>query len=101
MERSTKYCVTAIIIAIIWFLAQPIGGNMSVSVNLVNVPYFNLTNSIIGGHAEISGYMPIGAILPIFIYDILIEITKIPILLMGGIITAGLAIYIFYTTGRK
>ncbi len=71
MEKETKYCVTAIIIAIIWFLAQPIGGNMSMSANLSNVPYFNLTNSTVSGSAEISGYFPMGAFIPLMVVDVM------------------------------
>lgn len=101
MENSTKYCITTIIIATIWFLGQPIGGNVSIEASFDKVPYFNLTNSTIGGSAEISGYMPVGVLVPLLVFDILREFSKIPILLMGGIITTILAIYIFYTTRRK
>lgn len=71
MEKSTKYCITAVVVALIWFMAQPIGGNMSFDLSLKNVPYFNLTNSTVNGHAEISGYMPIGTIVPAFIAEAL------------------------------
>lgn len=64
MEKSTKYCITAIIIAAIWFLAQPLSGNVSVDGNFEIGDY-----SIY--HAEFFGSMPIGILIPAFIVEIL------------------------------
>ena len=63
MEEETKYCLTAIIIAIIWLLGQPMSGNMSVEVSNFDLSYFNLTNSTVSGSIEISGSMPIGTMI--------------------------------------
>jgi len=91
MDKTTKICLTAITIAVIWFLSQPIGGNMTFEANLDHIPYFNLTNSTVSGHAEISGYMPIGTMLPVFLAEILSS--KITVYLILAILVA----YCIYT----
>lgn len=86
MDKTTKICLTAITIAVIWFLVQPIGGNVTFEVNLDKLPYFNLTNSTVIGHAEISGYMPIGTMFPIFIAELLSSKLTVSLILVTIII---------------
>ena len=63
MDKTTKICATAIIIAAIWFLAQPIGGSVSVDGKFEFGDYAIY-------HAEFSGQMPIGTMIPVIIMNI-------------------------------
>lgn len=94
MDKTTKICITAIIITLIWFLAQPIGGRMSFEANLDHVPYLNLTNSTISGHAEISGYMPMGTFVPVILIDFLDSLGKVSFtnLLISFMIISGICL---------
>jgi hypothetical protein len=93
MDKETKYCITVIIVAFIWFMSQPMGGNMSVSANFDRVPYFNLTNATISGHAEISGYIPIGIIMPMLIINAMT--TEQALFVYFTILALAFAYYIF------
>jgi len=68
MTNETKYCITAIIIALIWLAGQPM--NISGGGEIHNLPYFNLDNSTINGHASIQ--IPLILTIP----AIIIEITQ-------------------------
>ena len=63
MDKDTKYCLTAIIIAIIWLLGQPMSGNISIEVSNFDLSYFDITDSTVSGSIEISGNMPIGTMI--------------------------------------
>ena len=93
MNNTTKLCLTAITITLIWFLAQPFGGNMSIEMNLDKVPYFNLTNSTISGHAEISGYMPIGFVFPTFVAELVSSDESI---LVFYLVVVGIFVYYIF-----
>jgi len=71
MQIDTKYCLTVIIIAIIWLLGQPISGNVSMEVSNFDLSYLNFTNSTISGSVEISGSMPIGTMIFVIFTEIM------------------------------
>jgi len=105
MEKETKYCITIIIVAAIWLLGQPISGNMSIEANFDRLPYFNLTNSSVSGSAEVSGSMPVGIILPMFVSDIVSYTSSDDILILYFLVLASIFLifvtYAIYKNWRK